>query len=257
MDRGNNALENLAWCTSEENVLHSYNNNNRRKSNIAKRSKPVRGRIVGTEVWTEYQSVSDAARSVHVNSRVVTAACRDKRFVPWNNLKYEFELSNPVEEPSLVGEEWRLCGENNERISNIGRYKDCHGIVKTPLPKKDGYCYVKRKNKTCMVHVLVAKAFLSLPRKEQTQVNHIDGRKDNNRINNLEWVTASQNIVAAYRNNPNRKLGVFKRNKQIQYVSPCGNLQLFTSSRSASRALGVKSNIIMKACKAAMEKQFI
>lgn len=48
------------------------------------------------------------------------------------------------------------------------------------------------------IHVLVAEAFLANKRLDQ-EVNHIDGHKYNNRAENLEWATRSENLRHAYR----------------------------------------------------------
>lgn len=64
-----------------------------------------------------------------------------------------------------------------------------NGIVKRPL-----------------VHRVVAKYFIDNPDNKKT-VNHKDGNKLNNNINNLEWSTYSENISHAYKNKLNTPHG--------------------------------------------------
>lgn len=49
-----------------------------------------------------------------------------------------------------------------------------------------------------LVHRLVLQHFKPCENMDKLQVNHIDGNKDNNCINNLEWVTDSENKFHAY-----------------------------------------------------------
>lgn len=65
-----------------------------------------------------------------------------------------------------------------------------------PKHNTGGYCYVKLKGKNYYIHRLVATKYIPNP-DNKPQVNHIDGNKDNNHVNNLEWTTAKENKAHA------------------------------------------------------------
>lgn len=61
----------------------------------------------------------------------------------------------------------------------------------------DGYLTVGINGKQYRVHRLIAQTFIPNP-ENKPSVNHIDGVKSNNRVDNLEWATNSENMKHAY-----------------------------------------------------------
>lgn len=111
-------------------------------------------------------------------------------------------------------EEWKDIKdyEGLYQVSNLGKIKRLRFIngktnikrerIKVQKLRKDGYLevalYKDGKGKSIQVHRLVAQAFVPNP-ENKPQVNHIDGNKQNNNIENLEWVSISENALHSAR----------------------------------------------------------
>ena len=93
------------------------------------------------------------------------------------------------------------------KVSNKGNVVSCKRGAGYPLKvchTNSGYQMVSAGSGSSTnkqyVHRLVAETWIDNPNPDHyTQVNHIDGNKDNNSVENLEWVTPSQNHHHAYR----------------------------------------------------------
>lgn len=93
------------------------------------------------------------------------------------------------------------------QVSNFGRVKRTYknGKVKfISLKSKNEHGYIKislcknKKQITARVHKIVADTFLE-KRKRFFEVNHKDGNKENNRVDNLEFVSHKENIIHSFK----------------------------------------------------------
>lgn len=161
----------------------------------------------------------------------------------------------------LKNEEWRdVKGyEPFYEVSNLGRIRSKDRVIirrdGKPHPVKGiwphiyinhwGYPMVAlsvgvNRQKRRFVHRLVAETFIENPRPDlYNQINHIDGNKRNNRIENLEWTNCSLNQIHAY------KLGLHKPtdklNKKVIQLDDDGNIiKIWDSLHQAEKELGGK-----------------
>lgn len=136
------------------------------------------------------------------------------------------------------------------QVSNLGRvrtfnkitYTEKHGkrhwknrILKERLDKKNKmlsvYLYKNGKGKSYLIHRLVAETFLG--KQENMTVNHKDGNRYNNKLDNLEWLSLKDNIKHAWENN------LIKTNKYVKIINKNNNYdKTFRSMSEASKAIG-------------------
>ena len=150
--------------------------------------------------------------------------------------------------------------EGSYQVSNLGRVRsfafDKNGRVMNLTTNPFGYIYVSLRknllNKKYFVHRLVGDAFILNP-ESKPFINHIDGVKANNRADNLEWCTRSENQLHGY------KIGLLKPNKTAlgktgelsAHSKPINQLSLdgklikrFSCQKEASRELGISQGNI-------------
>ena len=160
---------------------------------------------------------------------------------------------------------WKtIKGYENYEVSDTGivrriSYSDTANASKYELPfylkphkDKDGYLrYSLSKNgkiRGIFAHRLVASAFIDNPL-GKSQINHKNGIKDDNRVENLEWSTASENIQhrihvlhVSLRNN--------KRSMQVTQFDKEGKIiAVFPSAKEASRQTGFSQSHISECCR--------
>ena len=150
--------------------------------------------------------------------------------------------------------------EEMYQISDLGRVKSLARIIKHQNRhyRKDkilktsidnhGYLQVtlckNGKVKRFHVHRLVAQAFIPNP-ENKPQVNHIDGNKLNNNINNLEWNTAGENTYHAYKNDL-----IKHYNRKINQYDLDGNfIKTWDSAKDIEIKINIHKSAICNCCK--------
>lgn len=141
-------------------------------------------------------------------------------------------------------------------VSNLGRIKSLpkgqfryERILKPYVNPKNGYCYVRltknHESKSKRVHVLVMSAFCPVNKMQgydpEYTVDHLDGDRENNRLENLEWCSQAENT--------RRALAVRKRNYFSRKVINLDTKELFDSVTDACKSVGGrKSTSICRVC---------
>jgi len=256
-NRLDNNVDNLEWSTTTE------QNNHKQKC-----KKEVQELVSSRAVWRIdkdtnenielYQTIRFAAQWAFDNKLTsitefnngnnlktkICAVARGKRKIAFG-YKWKYDDTN---ENKYNDEEWKeipceiVDGIKGYKISNYGRVKNHKGKITEGSNHASGYLWVSVAPKQYLLHRLIAKTFIPNPENKE-QVNHIDGNKQNCKLDNLEWMTCSQNSQHAHDNklHPNTKT-------IIQYDLNMNKINEFKSQIDAARQLNICDNSIRRCC---------
>lgn len=162
----------------------------------------------------------------------------------------------------LENEIWDDCGFGYF-ISNLGRVKSKKKgkwgnnpeVIKKQRLDIGGYLVItlniNRLRKHTKVHRLMAKAFIPNPDNKRT-VNHINGIRNDNRLENLEWATHSEQNIHSFRvlKRKHHCTGKFGSNSHLAKPIFCiTNNKRYGSIEDAANELKVFGSNINKVCK--------
>ena len=97
----------------------------------------------------------------------------------------------------LPGEEWKtLFFDNGYKVSNLGRLRNKKTkVIAKGTIKKNGYVDVSVNNQNYRLHRLVLQTWCPNEDYEELTVDHINGNRSDNRLENLRWATREENTV--------------------------------------------------------------
>lgn len=169
-------------------------------------------------------------------------------WIKFNHRGVDLLISNKGEVKTIDSE--KLC----ERKGVVFTMK-IKGKLKKQTISKYGYSYVSFKQGNIVVHRLVAMAFIPNPENKPC-VNHINGIKTDNRVENLEWCTYSENNYHAYEvlgkkgSYAGKTNELHNRSKKVIQFDLQGNfIKEFPSASEAGRELKLSYNSICEVCR--------
>lgn len=214
-DVSNNSVVNLEYVTHGQVAKRSSQTDRSRKTGVA-----VLGRVSGSRDWIPYSSIREAARELSISASTVSRLCCTGKQHSAHGFEFKFALSTGTghTDIGLPGERWctvvdpqtGLC-LSGWSVSTAGRVRNTRQSTSWGTQHRTGYMVVCIRQRghaqQFLVHRLVARAFLGPPQSVDLEhVHHKDGDKTNNNVDNLEYVTPSQNTRYSYSSNPGQRV---------------------------------------------------
>lgn len=159
-------------------------------------------------------------------------------------LKISPKIENTIpifSQEELATEIWVNFRDSHYQVSNLGRYKNLKNnkIYMGSQNKNSGYIRWAFSSGEVQAHRAVYEAFH--PTEKIDIINHIDGNRANNRLNNLENITQSDNVLKSYHETKTRKITYL-----AQYDLRDNLIDVYATYQAVVDALGVANRSVVR-----------
>ena len=192
-DRSNNKHRNLRWI--------SFSDQSKNRKTSTRIGRPIYQLDMLNNIVHKWNNATEAAKKLGIYKQNISFSCINyDNNSTYKGYKWRFADIDPYDR-----EIFKIAPFPELQLfecSNFGRIRYSNSRISTGY-KRNGYYSIKIKsidNKYMdkQVHRLIAATFLG--KNIELEVNHIDGNKINNKINNLEYTSRSDNMIHAANN---------------------------------------------------------
>ena len=135
------------------------------------------------------------------------------------------------------------------RVSSFGRLCDTRGFVSFGCLHPSGYKTARIFGQQWKVHRVVKITFHGLPTSQEAwQVHHVDGNRANNRLDNLKYVTQSENVRHSYSSHLRRSSGPAQSKPVLWRPVGSANWIRSPSVTAAAQWLGMSKETVSRCC---------